>query len=327
MDLHPSVSVVVPVLNGRDKILRCLESLTKSEYPLSEIIVVDNGSTDGTIEAIQLRFPDVRLICNGKNLFLAEARNIGIRNSVGEFIFLIDYDNIVVPSTVTCLVEVMSQDASIGIVGPIAYYLADPSRIWSAGVRVNLMTSKNTDLASRQLDRGQFQEVIEVDYFPNAFMVRRSMVSQIGLFDGIRYPQAGHEPDFGFRAQRGGYRVVLAPKAKVYHDTLPPSAGLSGWLHDLHFAGARGTGNIKTYCNGRTRVLFMQQYARRKFWIFLLFFYPAFVVFYVALTLLNRRPDLTLIYLRGSWDGIATVITGKSVPQLPDWLFEQSDQR
>lgn len=301
---NPLVSIVIPVVNGKDKIVKCLESLESIEYSPTEVIVVDNGSTDGTIEIIENRFPHVQLICNEKNLFLAEARNIGLQNAQGGFVFLLDYDNVVAPFTVRNLIDAMLDDECIGIAGPIAYYLADPERIWSAGTYISLLTSRNKHVGHRQLNQGQITRIQEVDCFPNAFMVRKSMVAQIGGFDSRRYPQAFQESDLGLRARRKGYRVVLVPTAEVYHDILPPAAGLTAWARELHLIGQSTTASHKTYYHGRNRLIFMRQHAGVKFWAYLLLFEPVYVIFYVLLLLLNRRYDLMKMYLAGAKDGI-----------------------
>lgn len=307
---NPLVSIVIPVVNGKDKVVRCLESLEKSEYSPIEIIVVDNGSIDGTVEAIENRFPHVRLICNERNLFLAQARNIGLQNAQGELAFLLDYDNVVAPLAVGNLVSAMLDDERIGIAGPIAYYLAEPERIWSAGSRINLLTSQNRHVGHRQLDRGQFPRIQEVGCFPNAFMVRMGMVAQIGRFDSQRYPQAYQESDLGLRARRSGYRVVLVPTAKVHHDVLPPAAGLAAWARELHLTGESTTAAHKTYYHGRNKPVFMRQHAGARFWAYLLLFEPAYVVFYTLLLLLNKRYDLFKMYLTGTRDGIRKALAG-----------------
>ena len=306
MKRNVAVSAVVVTYEGKDLAIRCLESLEQSLYSPLEIILVDNGSSDGTSESVQSRFPSVRVVCNERNLFLAQARNIGIRESRGEFVFLIDNDNVVDASAVGELVDVMNSGPNIGMVGPVAYYLDAPERVWSAGSRIDMITSLCTHLDKRDLaDSGS--GTLEVDCFPNAFMVRKSVAVEIGLLDSKRYPAGFHESDFGERTRAAGYRVLLAPKAKVYHDILPAGTGLKGLLRRMHFGGVGDSGRIKAYFHGRNRMIFMRQHAGWRFWIFLSLFFLPLVSFYSLVTLLNGRPDLLAQYLKGVRDGIAVV--------------------
>ncbi|MBU5689296.1 MAG: glycosyltransferase family 2 protein, partial [Candidatus Aenigmarchaeota archaeon] len=124
----PLVSVVIPTYNRKEMLIRLIKSIKKSTYKNLEIIVVDDASTDGTYEEIKRKFPDVKIVRNEKNLLLAASRNIGIKNSKGKYIFLIDDDNVVDKNCIYELVKSMENDKNIGIVGPIMYYYSDPKR-------------------------------------------------------------------------------------------------------------------------------------------------------------------------------------------------------
>jgi GT2 family glycosyltransferase len=301
-----SVSVVVITYNGKDVALRCLESLERNTCRPIETILVDNCSTDGTIEAVHERFPGVRIIRNGSNLMLAEARNIGIREAQAEFVFLVDNDNVIDPLAIGALLELITGDPRIGMVGPVAYYLCEPGRVWSAGSRMNMTTSLTTHLVERDIAASQGTP-IQVLCFPNAFMVRKSAALEVGLFDSQHYFAAFHEADFGIRLHAAGYRVLLASQAKVYHDIL--SAGSAkGWLRRLHFGGRGGTGAIKAYYHGRNRLLFMKQHAGRKFWIYLLYFSWPIALFYSLLALLDGQLNILAEYIKGIKDGIKVIV-------------------
>ena len=147
---------------------------------------------------------------------------------------------------------------------------------------------------------------VEVLCFPNAFMVRKSAVVKVGLFDSKRYPIMLDEADLGMRLRTAGYRVLLAPRAKVYHDILP-KGNTREWLRYLHFGGVGDGGPTKTYFDARNRVLFMRQYAGRRFWVFLPFFLGPKLLFHTLLTLPNGRLDLLSHYFRGVKAGLVTV--------------------
>ncbi len=93
-NFNPLISIVVITYQAKGLVLRCLQSIHQIQYQPIEVIVVDNCSNDGTASAIKDKYPEDRVIINPKNELLAEARNIGIREAISEFIFLLDNDNV-----------------------------------------------------------------------------------------------------------------------------------------------------------------------------------------------------------------------------------------
>ena len=187
---EPLVSIVIPTHNRKEKLTRLIRSILESDYPKDklEIIVVDDGSTDGTYEYIKKQFPQVRVIRNEEEKLLAESRNIGVRASHGKYIFIIDDDNIVDKNTIRELVEFMKKNPEVGVVGPIMYFLSDPKRIWCAGVKRNYWTTITELIGFNTRDNGQFREPYESEDFPNAFMVRREVFEKVSLFDSKLFP-------------------------------------------------------------------------------------------------------------------------------------------
>lgn len=111
----PLVSVVIVNYNGAEVIRPCLRSLASLPFPGSEVIVVDNGSTDGSVEAVALEFPQVRLIRNGSNLGFAQANNIGVAEARGEYVILLNNDTEVTNDWIPPLLE-MLKDPGVAVV-------------------------------------------------------------------------------------------------------------------------------------------------------------------------------------------------------------------
>jgi len=306
----PLVSVVVPVLNGGERLHKCVESLSKITYPNSEILVVDNGSTDDCLEPIKQDFAAVRIVENGRNLLLAEARNIGIRNSQGKYVFLVDYDNLVAPDSVSELVSAIKQDARIGIAGTIAYYASHPNVILTAGSKINLLTSRATQSMFGKKDIGQLVNIEPRQAVTNAFMVRRETVQRIGLFDSNAFPIGYDEPDFCERARFRGYATVVVPTAKVYHDSIYPRTGTPRYFRGAPTTGrsAPSTASPKAYYHARNRTIYMARYAPTlNFVVFLTVFVPAFFFYYLLGLLANRKWGLAKAHSKGTLDGIVYV--------------------
>ena len=232
-----------------------------------EIIVVDDMSKDGTYEEIHRNFPDIKVVRNNKQRFLAGSRNIGINNSKGEFLFLVDDDNLLDYRCISELVELLKSNKQVAIAGPITYYLDEPKKILFAGVKRNLITSRTIFVAKGQEDNGQYHYPIDSDDIPNAFMVRRKIFDKIGLFDEEKFPIHYDEADFGMRVRRMGYRIIIVPDAKTYHDT----------RRELRYF----SNPIRIYYAIRNRIVLHRMYLKKLgFLVFLTCFFPLFFIYY-----------------------------------------------
>ena len=136
---QPRVAILILNWNGMRDTLDTLQSVQRLQYDNFEVVLVDNGSTDGSREVIATAFPTVRLIAPPTNLGVAGGRNLGIeailRQPDVSYVLILDNDVAVEPLLLDKLVEAAERDAALGIVGPIIYYHSDPQRIWSAGSR------------------------------------------------------------------------------------------------------------------------------------------------------------------------------------------------
>ncbi|MEM3549403.1 MAG: glycosyltransferase family 2 protein, partial [Thermofilum sp.] len=201
MSTHPLVSVIIPTFNRRNDLLHCLRSLTESSYKNMEIIVVDNGSTDDTSEAVKRHYPNVRLIDLDKNTGVTGGRNAGARVAKGDFILFLDHDMVVDKEMVGTLISFMLNDENIGAIGPVIYYFNEPTKIWAAGTSINILTGK-VSFNTRETNEAYF----EVQVLPAAIMVRREILQKIGLFDETFFA-VYEDTDFCFRIREAGYKV------------------------------------------------------------------------------------------------------------------------
>lgn len=308
----PSVSVVIPTHNRKAKLMRLIESLQKSSYPqrLMEIIVVDDVSSDGTAEAVASRFPSVSLIRNPRELLLAGSRNAGIRRSSGDYVFLIDDDNVVDPDCVRELVSCMESDRSLGVVMPIMYLWSDRGSVWCAGVERDMLTSRTRFKNSRNC-RGEgckFTGMVESADFPNAFMLARATVANVGLLDEASFPIHYDEADYGERVRRAGYRVVCNTLARIWHDPVDPGTSLPKLVMS----------ELRCYYTARNKIVFHRKYsAWWQFLLFMMLFNPAFAAVFLHKILANGptapavRFRLAASYLRGLADGLKYAAAGR----------------
>ena len=135
---QPLVGIVIPVWNAIAYTLACLESLAGLSYPRFEVVVVDNGSTDGTAEAVREGHPAVTLVCNERNMGFAHACNQGLAHVFArgaEFALLLNNDTLIAPDMLLRLVEVASSQPDAGILGPKICYADRPAVPWFTGIR------------------------------------------------------------------------------------------------------------------------------------------------------------------------------------------------
>ena len=300
----PLVSIVIPTYNRKDKLARLLESILNSNYPKDkiEIVVIDDASTDGTYDEIQEKFPGVNVIRNEKELLTSGSRNVGIKNTSGKFIFLVDDDNVVDQNTISDLIKAMIDNEKIGVAGPIMYYYNDPNIIWCAGIRRNYITSKITVIGRDEIDRGQFKQSLESEDFPNAFMIRRKAIEEVRMFDEVNFPIHYEESDFCQRVRKAGYKIITIPSAKVWHD-IPSSFKQKDFNIVFHLKNER-----RAYYTARNKIIFHKKYSKsHEYAVFLIVFLPAVTLYHLCGVIKSnsdKKQRIIKSYLKGVFDGL-----------------------
>jgi GT2 family glycosyltransferase len=231
VDRHagPRVGIVVLNWNQPTDTLACLESLRHVSYPAYQVILVDNGSTDGSPALVRERHPDVTLIQNPTNLGFAGGNNVGIARALrdeADYVMLLNNDTELAPEMLRTLVDVAEGDPTIGVVGPKIYYYDEASVIWSAGGGVDKL-GQPWHYQADQVDDGSRQHNEDVDYVTGcAILVKRGVIDAIGALDE-RFFIYFEETEWCARARRAGYRVVYVPSARMWHKIQPTARPLS----------------------------------------------------------------------------------------------------
>ncbi len=221
-----SLSVVMLARNKKAHTRAALESLLESEGVALEVIVVDNGSTDGTPEllrelepAFRGRGAALRWRLNGSNAGCSTARNQGLEMARGRYCAFMDND-VVVPTGDWAgrLIRTLEQEPRAAIVGPKLVYPFPPHRIQCAGVGIS--RSGRVQFRGRGQPRHTpgFNERREVQCLISAcFLFRRSLYEQIGGLDEAFNPIEFEDFDFCYRARQAGGRCIYEPAVEVHH--------------------------------------------------------------------------------------------------------------
>lgn len=288
---------MIPTYNRRKDVLECLQSLRELRYSNYEIIVVDNGSTDGTGDAVKRFFPEVKLIRSKRNLGVTGGRNLGAIHSSGKYTFFLDHDTTVDRNALNELMSVMQSDPNIGVAGPAVYCYNDPKRVWSLGTSINTLTGRVSFKYEGKIDKGWFSKAIEVQVLPTAFLVKREVIDKVGLFDDVFFA-VYEDTDFCFRVREAGYKVLCVLTARVWHKVaLNEREQLLGVLK-------------RAYYVARNRVIFMRKHAKPlNFVVFLLVFQPIYTAYYTAKALQFNRLDCLREFWRGALSGFLTQLS------------------
>ena len=214
------VSVIVLNWNAAKLTLSCIEELKKSDYGSVEIIVVDNGSTDGSPELITSSFPDVTLICNPVNVGFAEGSNQGIRHALkngAAYVLLLNNDTIVDKRMISRLVETAAAHQSRAAVSPKMYDGFDPSRIWFVYGKTNLWTGIFSNPAYNSPATTAFDPVVPMEYASGCcILVPAEMMRAVGEFDS-RYFAYCEDVEWSIRARRAGFGLLCDTRAELWH--------------------------------------------------------------------------------------------------------------
>jgi GT2 family glycosyltransferase len=204
-------------LNRRDLLEHCLSSLWKQTYPRFEVVVVDNGSSDDSLEFLgSLSEPRLRVVSSPVNRGFAGGCNAGIARAAGRYIATLNNDAEAEPNWLEELVRGIESDSSVGMCASKILFHNDRKRIDKVGHLI-YPDGLNHGRGSGEPDQGQFESCEEV-LFPDAAaaLYRREMLDVIGLFDEHFFAY-GDDADLGLRGRLAGWNCLYIPTAVVYH--------------------------------------------------------------------------------------------------------------
>ncbi len=221
--LQPAVCFVILNWNQPALTRACLQSVRGLNYGNYEVILIDNGSTDGSASCIRAEFPEVQLIHLEHNVGYSPGNNVGIETALKgdcQYLLLLNNDTEVHPDMLGRMVASAESDPAVGAAGPTMYYASPPDMIWSAENHIDWRNScirrarmgEHVGAAALALMRPQ-----AVDYVDTcSVLVKREVVEKIGPMDE-RFFINYDDLDYNVRIAKAGYRILYVPEAVMWH--------------------------------------------------------------------------------------------------------------
>ena len=219
----PKVSVAMLNYNTRELLEEMIPRVLETNYENLELIVIDNGSTDGSSGFLQGRYPNVRCITLEKNYGFAEGYNRGLKGIQTDYLVLLNTDVLVDPNWIAPLIELMEQNSEIAVAMPKILDYRSRDHFEYAGAAggwidyLGYPFCRGRIFNSVEKDDGQYDSTQEIFWASGAaFFIRPRLFKELGGFDGSYFAHL-EEIDLCWKLKRAGYRIVCVPAAKVYH--------------------------------------------------------------------------------------------------------------
>jgi len=216
----PLVAIILVNWNSFRDTLECVDSIGESTYRNYKIVVVDNGSVDGSVDHLKARDGDFHLILSATNTGFTGGNNIGMEYalSIGaDYIFLLNNDTLIDPPAIARLVDAAQKDPGAGVITPKIFFHPDRHLIWSAGTTYDqgMLMGKN---AGYMLEcDAEFDQPRYLQYAVGcALLIRRDVLEALGLLTED-YFATWEDVDFGLNVNRHGFNILYDPTSIVWH--------------------------------------------------------------------------------------------------------------
>lgn len=297
------VSVVVVTKDRHKDLEECIGSYINSDYKPLEIVVVDNNSKTPVKNWVSRKFRNIKIITLKENVGAAEGRNVGLSESMGDYILFTDDDACAAPDMVTKLVCVFKKKKSAGIVQPLVYDKQKKNFLQGAGHDINLLTGRITAWGVKEEDKGQYNGIREVPMCGCVWMVKKSVFEKIGNYDED-YFIPYEDSDFSLRARKAGYKLYCVSSAKAWHQGIKKTF-VHPWVEWLGI-----TSPERAYRVARNKIIFMKKNAPFLNSIFfLVVMTPIYIFLHSVLIVSSGRIDILRKYFSGLKSGLIYFFT------------------
>ncbi|MCF7809699.1 glycosyltransferase family 2 protein [bacterium] len=299
MSLITKVAVVIVNWNRRKLLLEAVESCYTTKWRNLEVIVVDNGSSDGSSESVLEHYPDVVLIRNQRNAGFAIGSNQGLERALedkSDFVLFLNNDATLAEDAISEMVSFLNDHPRVGAVAPYIFYYGDRDLIWFGGGVVSLWKGQIAHKYIREKFDSVKHRRNKCDYLTGcAFLIKAECIEQVGGFDtsmGIY----SEDVDLSIRMNRLGWRLWTIPEARCYHRVSVSSGG--------------ELSSFKAFHRGRSNAIIVKRWAK-------FYEYPTLIIggliggiaVSIKLLMMGRKNTISAL-----WLGICKGLTGGAVP-------------
>ncbi|MBC8122848.1 MAG: glycosyltransferase family 2 protein [Gemmatimonadaceae bacterium] len=218
--VRPLVYILVLNWNSPAYTVRCVESLLHLHYSNYRILLIDNGSTDGSEAVLRARFPDLAFLQTGDNLGYAGGNNRGVAYALergADYLWILNNDTCVDPRALEALVEAVEKDEGIGLAGSKIRSMDDPDRLVFAGGQIDFWQGKSFHRGHLEADSGQYDRLEDVSFVTGcSLFFRASLIEQVGLMRETYFLYC-EDVEWNLRIQKAGYRTVYVPGSVLWH--------------------------------------------------------------------------------------------------------------
>ena len=298
-----SLAIVIVNWNSYEVTRNCLDSLRSLNHPDYEVVLVDNGSEDGSGDRLKQEFPEITLLKNEQNLGFTGGNNRGINYALESdkaLVMLLNNDTIVTPDFASILCDRLMAEEDLGAIQPKIMFNQERHIIWNGGTSFSKLGQIPQTLGFRKEDQGQFDKAHDIPWVTGCcFLIKAAVVKQIGTLDD-RFFIYYEDTDWSFRVAKADYRMLYEPSTLIYHEV--------GRSEDNR--ESFGEGNLSPfahYITVRNHIFFTRKHARG-FYVLTAWAYQLAKIFaYMLYFLLKRR----FRKLNASWKGFREGLSTK----------------
>ena len=219
--MNPGIIVLILSYNGKALLQDSISSYLENDYNRFKVVVIDNGSTDGTKEWVNLHYPEVYVLRTEKNLKYSGGLNFGMKYAFGEhnadYVLITNNDVKADSKIVSSLVEVAVTDPKIGFVIGKVYYYDQPDTFQTVGKGLDPVWWNTGHIGQKEKDQGQYNTIEERAFCDDIYwLVNKELYLKTGGYD-TEFAFQGEDFDWQVRAKQAGYRIMYTPKAKLWH--------------------------------------------------------------------------------------------------------------
>lgn len=216
------ITAIILSMNQRERTLKCLSSLFAIKLIPYNVLLWDNGSVDGTQEAVQTKFPQVTIHHHPTNLGVASGRNAAAQLAMQRFnpthLLFLDNDMLFESGFVEALAAPFMSDEKVGQTQAKLLFMDDKQLLNDGGgARINFALWQVSPVGYREVDHGQYDTMKQCIACGGAMMVRSDVFQELAGFDPIFDPFGPEDLDFSLRLQKAGYKALYVPQAVAYH--------------------------------------------------------------------------------------------------------------